>query len=559
MATINSLNNASAPFECTGDLTITTGNLKLPTTSATVGQIMLNAVPWFHGYGTANIFVGQNAGNLTFTTSSAINNTAVGYYALNAITGAQTTSDRRNVAVGFQAMKYSVSGSTSNNISNVVIGADAAGSSSVSGMVGNVIIGDTAGYYVNSSNVYIGFEAGKGGGNGNISNNVSVGYQAFKFPTTNSGGNVCLGYKAGYGGNVYQTNYNVCIGHEAGYQMSNGGSTANLTLIGYRSGYNYTGATPENSNICIGYGVNGTAGESNKLRIGASTGTGTSGELGAAYICGVYTTTATPSGTAKVQLVDSNNLHYGLTNTASALLCVAAAGTAPTWSTGPTVTGTMSAASFATTTAATIMTLNGKTITLSGSDTDVGLVVTPKGAGGLTLSTGTLAATTFDTNVAAAGVTLTGTTLAADGTDADISITLTPKGTGTVVSTAVYAKAVGATNRAMLVDDSGLIGNATSSRKFKDNIKDMGSDSSPIMKLRPVSFTYKSDPDGHIKQGLIAEEVAEIMPSLVSYDEHHHPYTVSYHELPAMLLNEIQKLERRVRELEARLDSKEIQ
>mgnify|MGYP001327320960 CR=1 FL=1 len=40
--------------------------------------------------------------------------------------------------------------------------------------------------------------------------------------------------------------------------------------------------------------------------------------------------------------------------------------------------------------------------------------------------------TTFDTNVAAAGVTLAGTTLAADGTDVDININITPKGAGEV-------------------------------------------------------------------------------------------------------------------------------
>ena len=42
-------------------------------------------------------------------------------------------------------------------------------------------------------------------------------------------------------------------------------------------------------------------------------------------------------------------------------------------------------------------------------------------------------ATTFDTNVAAAGVTLVGATLAADGTDADIDINITAKGAGQVI------------------------------------------------------------------------------------------------------------------------------
>lgn len=41
-------------------------------------------------------------------------------------------------------------------------------------------------------------------------------------------------------------------------------------------------------------------------------------------------------------------------------------------------------------------------------------------------------ATTFDTNVTAAGVTLSGTTLQADGTDSDIDILVLPKGTGAI-------------------------------------------------------------------------------------------------------------------------------
>ena len=472
MATINSINNASAPFGCTGDLTITTGNLKIPTTSSTVGQIMINAVPVFHTYGGAtNVFVGTSAGNFTFNTTNATKNTAVGNNALHAIAGASATStDSRNVAIGYGALRYLAADAADTfGCSNTCVGTEACGYNwTGGGFQYNVFIGDGAGGKVGSNNVGVGYQTLMGGGNGNIVNHTALGYQAGKSLSTSSNG---------------------------------------CTMLGYSSGTAYVGS--ESYNICIGHGVVGTAAESHKLRIGLGTGTGTS-QLDTAYISGIYTTAATPSGTAKATLVDSNNVIYGLTNTASALLHVAAAGTAPIWSTGPTITGTMTAA-------------------------------------------------TFDTGVAAAKVTLSGTTLAASGSDTDISITLTPKGTGTVVSAAVYSKAVGGTNRAMLVDDSGLIGNATSSRKFKDNITDMGSDSSPIMKLRPVSFTYKSDPDGHVKQGLIAEEVAEIMPSLVSYDEHHHPYTVSYHELPAMLLNEIQKLERRIRELEARLDAKEIQ
>ena len=57
---------------------------------------------------------------------------------------------------------------------------------------------------------------------------------------------------------------------------------------------------------------------------------------------------------------------------------------------------------------------------------------------------------------------------------------------------------------------------------------------------RPVEF------------GLIAEEVAEIYPDLVVYDEEGEPYSVRYHVLAPMLLNELQRLQREFAALETR-------
>jgi len=100
---------------------------------------------------------------------------------------------------------------------------------------------------------------------------------------------------------------------------------------------------------------------------------------------------------------------------------------------------------------------------------------------------------------------------------------------------------------AVLVSGSDQLGIAVSSRKYKENIQDMDDISSNIMKLRPVSFTYKTD--SALQTGLIAEEVHEIMPNLVVYDKQGDPQTVKYHDLPALLLNEIQKLRKEVDEL----------
>ena len=102
---------------------------------------------------------------------------------------------------------------------------------------------------------------------------------------------------------------------------------------------------------------------------------------------------------------------------------------------------------------------------------------------------------------------------------------------------------------AVLISSTGQLGTVSSSIRFKDNVHDMGNESSPAMDLRPVTFEYKTHP-GVKQYGLIAEEVAEHMPRLVVHDKDGNVESVKYHELPAILLNELQKLSKRVEELE---------
>ena len=97
------------------------------------------------------------------------------------------------------------------------------------------------------------------------------------------------------------------------------------------------------------------------------------------------------------------------------------------------------------------------------------------------------------------------------------------------------------TDLPVFVDSTGKLGTATSSKQYKSNIIDRGSTSDGLMNLRPVTFNYNHDSSNKQHYGLIAEEVEELFPELVSYDNDGKPYSVRYHELPAMLLNELQK------------------
>jgi hypothetical protein len=113
------------------------------------------------------------------------------------------------------------------------------------------------------------------------------------------------------------------------------------------------------------------------------------------------------------------------------------------------------------------------------------------------------------------------------------------------------------------VKADGQLGTVTSSRRYKDNIQDMGEASRGLMQLRPVTFHFKpeyaSGPRTR-QYGLIAEEVAQVYPELVQYDpKTGQPQAVAYHLVNAMLLNEVQKQHRLVREQEKKIQALEEQ
>lgn len=129
-----------------------------------------------------------------------------------------------------------------------------------------------------------------------------------------------------------------------------------------------------------------------------------------------------------------------------------------------------------------------------------------------------------------------------------------------------------ATAANVYIDGSAKLFRSTSSAKYKGNIQDL-INSDRIYSLRPVTFqervmkkekvikdidkntaiikligTDKLKPDTRI--GLIAEEVAEVMPEMVDYDKDGQPDGVHYAMLVSPLIAEVKKLRARVEELE---------
>ena len=102
------------------------------------------------------------------------------------------------------------------------------------------------------------------------------------------------------------------------------------------------------------------------------------------------------------------------------------------------------------------------------------------------------------------------------------------------------------------MDNEGKLGVFLSAQRYKENIQPMEEVSAALFALKPVTFRYKPefDKSGTSHFGLIAEEVAEVSPDLVTHDAKGQLSTVRYEAVNAMLLNEFLKEHRKNEEQE---------
>jgi|SRR5271165_2608047 len=522
---ISGLVTAGTGFSATtGDVAIVAGNLDLPITNAalTQGVITLGGAPFIHffgndGGGNYNVFIGNSSGNGTLTNGTACQNVGVGPNTLKALT---TGAD--NNAVGLDALQNVTSGSLNQGFG-----------------------------------LECGFTLSTG------SSNTMIGQQAMLF--------------------------------------SNG--SFNLAIGAYQAAVNWAGT--ESNNICIG--SPGVAGDNNFIRIGDQ-GAGAH-QQNACAIAGIYGVAPGGGGLQMVtidntgQLGSSSNLQLPLTDNALTVGMIESGGTPIMQFYSPDGTGQLNMfMGFGAANGGGVITGADNNVAIGNSTMqlltsgDSNIAIGNAALNGVTTGTTNIAIGAVSSVVLSTGAFNTGVgpnTLqslisgslnvalgasagsAFSGAESDniLISNIGNPGDNNIIRIGTQGAGPGQQNACniagifgstvdvgsgipVVVDNTGLLGTIVSSKRFKDNINDMGDRSARLMDLRPVSFSYTKDASHSVQCGLIAEEVHEIMPELVSYDADRTPYSVKYNDIPAMLLNEVQKLSKRVAELEGHIAAK---
>lgn len=109
---------------------------------------------------------------------------------------------------------------------------------------------------------------------------------------------------------------------------------------------------------------------------------------------------------------------------------------------------------------------------------------------------------------------------------------------------------IGGTN--LVVDSSGTVGKATSSRAVKHDIEyvaDTERYHNALMQMKPATFVYNADKEKTLKLGMIAEDVADVFPIAGIVDESGKIENYDDRAVIAMLVMEVKRLNAEIEKL----------
>ena len=107
------------------------------------------------------------------------------------------------------------------------------------------------------------------------------------------------------------------------------------------------------------------------------------------------------------------------------------------------------------------------------------------------------------------------------------------------------------------VSTSGVTYNTTSDIRLKENIEPLKA-TDKLMEMNPVSYNWKSDPDGPRNVGFIAQEMQKIVPESVNISEDENKTMgMDYGRITPVLVSALQDAHKKIEELESRIAAME--
>jgi hypothetical protein len=100
----------------------------------------------------------------------------------------------------------------------------------------------------------------------------------------------------------------------------------------------------------------------------------------------------------------------------------------------------------------------------------------------------------------------------------------------------------------VVVDANGKLWKKSSSKRYKENIRELEINPEKVLHLDPVRFSWKTT--GEEDVGLVAEDVEQLLPDLVIYDREGRPDAVKYDRVTIYLLKVMKDQQERISALE---------
>lgn len=102
------------------------------------------------------------------------------------------------------------------------------------------------------------------------------------------------------------------------------------------------------------------------------------------------------------------------------------------------------------------------------------------------------------------------------------------------------------------IDGNSRLVRNTSSKRYKENIKDLGAEFPKLLELKPIRFQWKESKQEDI--GLIAEDVDAVIKDLVVYDKEGNPDAVKYDKISLYLLGLMKEQQGQISRMRVEID-----